>query len=236
MRAQQPLVTNQNYLKNRSCYFDPALAGEKSLNLEMTFQNYSDRSNKIVALFFLLLLLFCHSTSAQVCKAKSEIISNDDKAMIYIDGVLIGKGNVKVELTRGDHILRVNEPSLIWGRSEIRDTLKILDCNKNYIFNYDLKRSSTSSIGRTDLKLGSLKSAESYFSSTTFKILLGSAVVLGGIAAYFKIQADKKYNDYLNSKNQSTLDEVNRLDLYSGISFGLLQINFGYLIYKFLTD
>jgi hypothetical protein len=66
--------------------------------------------------------------------------------------------------------------------------------------------------------------------------LIGSAAILGGVAAYYKIQADKKYDEYLNSKNNSALDDVNRFDLYSGISFGLMQINFGYLIYKFLTE
>ena len=77
---------------------------------------------------------------------------------------------------------------------------------------------------------------ENFFTSSTFKILIGSAAVLGGVAAYFKIKADRKYDDYLQTKNRSILDEVDRLDLYSGVAFGLLQINFGYLIYKFLTD
>ncbi len=57
---------------------------------------------------------------------------------------------------------------------------------------------------------------ENFFRSSTFKILIGSAAVLGGVAAYFKIKADRKYDDYLQTKNSSTLDEVDRLDLYSG--------------------
>lgn len=76
----------------------------------------------------------------------------------------------------------------------------------------------------------------SFTNSDWFKILLGSAAVLGGTAAYFKIQADKKYDEYVASKNPKLLDDVDRNDLYSGIAFGLLQINFGYLIYKFLTE
>ncbi len=76
----------------------------------------------------------------------------------------------------------------------------------------------------------------SFTNSDLFKVLVGSAVVLGGAAAYFKIQADNKYDDYLISKDKSALNEIDKLDMYSGISLGLLQINIGYLIYRFLTD
>lgn len=80
------------------------------------------------------------------------------------------------------------------------------------------------------------RKSELFTESDWFKILVGSATIISGTAAYLKIKADKKYNEYLTNKNQKLLDEVNRLDLYSGIAFGLLQINFGYLIYKFLIE
>ena len=72
--------------------------------------------------------------------------------------------------------------------------------------------------------------------SVLFKILLGSATVFGATAAYFKLKADKKYDEYVATQNRSTFDTVNRYDIYSGIALGLLQINVGYLIYRFLTD
>lgn len=75
-----------------------------------------------------------------------------------------------------------------------------------------------------------------FFKSTTFKVMLGSAVLLGGTAAYFKIKGDNKYETYLMNKYHQLLDEVNLYDLYSGIAFGLLQINFGYLLYKFIIE
>lgn len=87
-----------------------------------------------------------------------------------------------------------------------------------------------------ELKFNGVRNGTDFFESDLFKILLGSAAALGATAAYFKIQADDKYNDYIRSKNPSVLDEVDRLDLYSGIALGLLQVNFGYLIYKFLSD
>ena len=77
---------------------------------------------------------------------------------------------------------------------------------------------------------------ESFTNSTLFKVMVGTVTVLGATAAYFKLKADNRYDDYLLTKDKSTLDEVDRLDVYSGVAFGLLQINFGYLVYRFITD
>lgn len=77
---------------------------------------------------------------------------------------------------------------------------------------------------------------EIFTESDWFKVLVGTATVFGAASAYFKIKADNRYDEYLQSKDPNKLNEVNRLDLYSGIAFGLLQINFGYLIYKFLIE
>lgn len=77
---------------------------------------------------------------------------------------------------------------------------------------------------------------EIFSESDWFKVLVGTATVFGTVSAYFKIKADNRFDEYLKSKDPDKLNEVNRFDLYSGISFGLLQINFGYLIYKFLIE
>jgi len=66
--------------------------------------------------------------------------------------------------------------------------------------------------------------------------LIGSAAVLGTVAAYHKIKADKTYDNYLADGNPQTLSEVNRLDTISGIALGALQINFGVLLYLLLTE
>jgi hypothetical protein len=95
----------------------------------------------------------------------------------------------------------------------------------------DLLNNSTVSLDFTPDKRN-----ESFTDSKWFKILLGSAAVLGSTAAYFKIKADNLYEDYLFTKNKSLVEEIDRYDLYSGIAFGLLQINFGYLIYQFLIE
>ena len=77
---------------------------------------------------------------------------------------------------------------------------------------------------------------ESFFEGTMFKVLVGSAVLLGASTAYFKLEADKKFDEYIITRDRELLDQTNRFDVISGVSFVAMQINFGFIIYLFLTD
>jgi hypothetical protein len=77
---------------------------------------------------------------------------------------------------------------------------------------------------------------ESFFEGTLFKLLVGSAVLLGAGTAYFKLEADKKFDEYLITGDEELLDQTNRLDVISGVTFVAMQINFGFIMYLFLTD
>ncbi|MCL5031280.1 MAG: hypothetical protein M1480_19940 [Bacteroidetes bacterium] len=76
----------------------------------------------------------------------------------------------------------------------------------------------------------------SFFKKNMFKFFVGGIVALGAVSAYFKLKADDKFRQYQNTGDNSMLDQTRKYDLISGISFGALQINFGLLIYYFLTD
>lgn len=82
---------------------------------------------------------------------------------------------------------------------------------------------------------GTIKS-EPFLKTTLFKVLTGSAIVLGAVTAYFKLKADDKFDEYRFSGDKKFLDETNRYDTISGISLALFQINFGYIIYRFLAE
>lgn len=77
---------------------------------------------------------------------------------------------------------------------------------------------------------------KSFFERNIFKILVGGIVALGGVTAYFKLKADNNFDKYLSSGDKYFLDQTNKYDLISGISFGALQISFGFLIYHFLSE
>ncbi len=75
-----------------------------------------------------------------------------------------------------------------------------------------------------------------FFTGPTFKILVGSIIVFGAATAYFKLKADNQFSQYQNTGDQSFLNNTRTNDLISGITMGALEINFGILMYYFLTD
>lgn len=80
------------------------------------------------------------------------------------------------------------------------------------------------------------KREPNFIDTDLFLILVGSAVALGATSAYFKLESDKYYDKYLMTNDKQQLNKVDDYDLYSGLALGALEINFGFLIYKFLTD
>lgn len=83
--------------------------------------------------------------------------------------------------------------------------------------------------------IGQLK-GESFYESTLFKVLVGTAIALGATTAYYKLEADKSFDEYQITGNPASLDQTDKYDLISGITFVALQIDFGFILYLFLTD
>jgi len=77
---------------------------------------------------------------------------------------------------------------------------------------------------------------ENFFEKNTFKILVGGIVALGGVSAFFKLKADNNFDQYQTTGDQYYLEQTHKFDLISGITFGALQVGFGFLIYYFLSD
>jgi len=103
-------------------------------------------------------------------------------------------------------------------------------------FSKSLHSKELSAYNTISLELPKSEKNEIFSESDLFKVFVGTSTIFGALSAYFKIKADNRYEEYQKSRDPSTLNEVKRLDLYSGIAFGLLQLNFGYLIYKFLIE
>jgi hypothetical protein len=91
-------------------------------------------------------------------------------------------------------------------------------------------------INEVDLGKPVNENSKSFVRSVWFKVLIGSAAVLGAVAAYYKVQADRKYDDYLADSSSGVMSEVKRYDNISGAALGALQINFGVLLYFLLTE
>jgi hypothetical protein len=83
--------------------------------------------------------------------------------------------------------------------------------------------------------LGEVK-GESFYNTALFKILVGTAIALGATTAYYKLEADKKFDDYQVTGDPELLNQTDRYDIVSGVTFVALQINVGLIIYFFLSD
>lgn len=86
------------------------------------------------------------------------------------------------------------------------------------------------------LKFTGLLKDGNFFEKNAFKMLVAGIIALGGVSAYFKIKADKNFDNYESTGAKYYLDQTHKYDLFSGISFGALQVGFGFLIYYFLSD
>ncbi len=75
-----------------------------------------------------------------------------------------------------------------------------------------------------------------FFDKTLFKILIGTMVALGVTTAHLKLEADDKFAEYKVTGDPALLDQTNRLDTFSAVTFVALQLNFGAIIYLFLVD
>lgn len=119
--------------------------------------------------------------------------------------------------------------------SELNSTGSLIELRSKRYWNSSTKISFDNSVKPT-IPLKTNKPKESFIDSDLFLVVVSSAVVFGATAAYFKLESDVAYEKYQKTDDKSYLDKTDRYDVYSGIALGALQINFGYLIYKFLTD
>lgn len=87
-----------------------------------------------------------------------------------------------------------------------------------------------------DLQFIGQQKQEKFISSTAFKILAGTAIALGAVTAYYKLKADDKFDEYHFSGDQKLLDQTRKFDVISGITFTAMQINLGYILFRFLTE
>lgn len=101
---------------------------------------------------------------------------------------------------------------------------------------YQIVEPSKSKNIKVNLDFIEVQKSESFFNSAAFKILAGTALALGAVTAYYKLKADNKFDEYKINHKQELLDQTNRYDLVSGITFTALQINLGFLIYKLFTE
>lgn len=120
--------------------------------------------------------------------------------------------------------------------------LLIKSIDKNLILkkpDYTSSATSFSEIalgGKPVLQFVGYKEKEDFYETTWFKVLVSTAIALGATTAYYKLEADKKFDEYQITGDPALLDQTDKYDVISGVTFVALQINFGLILYLFLAD
>ena len=83
--------------------------------------------------------------------------------------------------------------------------------------------------------IGQVK-GESFYETFLFKVLVGTAITLGATTAYYKLEADKKFDEYQDTGDPAALEQTDKYDTISAATFVALQINFGLILYLLLAD
>ena len=73
---------------------------------------------------------------------------------------------------------------------------------KNGYADYDYLNNNSANQVKINLKFINNQKKESFFSSTAFKVLAGTAIALGTVTAYFKLKADNRFDEYKASRDQ----------------------------------
>jgi len=118
----------------------------------------------------------------------------------------------------------------------VPEYFKSLELKKPGYEDVALSANTMSSDKIVKLNYNGIPNGKNFFEGNLFKILLGGIIVLGSTTAYFKLKADNWFSQYQATGNGSDLSQTRKYDLISGITMGALEINFGVLLYYFLSD
>jgi hypothetical protein len=147
----------------------------------------------------------------------------------FIDPIILKTIPDDSQIFAGDSLLG-NSPLLL--SSEFSD----LTIKKNNFADKNIILNEAAVNKPIELKFIGEEKNGRFVGSKLFWGLITSAVALGTTAAYYKIKADKNYDKYLDTGKKDFLDETDRQDLFSGVSFGALQLNLGFLLYLILDE
>lgn len=206
---------------------------------------------------FIMSFVLITTVVAQDCKSELIVKCDFNLVNIFIDDSLVSNnGQFIGELSKGTYVIIADEVSDRWNSKTFIDTLFINDCIKkellfffrsdttnlefdtnNDSFHFQKKYYlSSTAYEELNLNIPNPIKKEKFVDSNLFRILTGTAIILGGVTAYYKIKADKIFDEYIFSRDKNKLDQTRKYDLISGITLTAFQINFGYILLRFLME
>ncbi len=198
--------------------------------------------------FRLLFLILCLTIAHAQEKGRLSVRSDSSIVTVYLDTTLIGRTPVdSVTIDEGKHILHfVQSNTLNWYQSPVVETVMVAPgehIKRNVLFSSfgympHVIPSPWQSVSLNDsLSRIPTTALEGKVVPSTVPLYLttAGAIVCGSLAAYFKLQADKEYDDYQYTGDQESLKRVKRNDTISGIALVACEINLVALTYLLLS-
>ncbi len=198
----------------------------------------------ILALFICLYLNIAYSQE----KAILSVSADSGVVDVYVDTSFVGTTPIdSYAIDSGNHTLRfVDSKSLNWYHAPVIETIRIAPGEH---IKRNVRIPSTGFTPHTipspwqaimiGDSLGKIPATalEGKVVPNNLPLYLttAGAIIGGGVAAYFKIQADKEYDDYQYTGDQASLDRVKRYDTISGIALAACEINLAALTYFLLS-
>lgn len=146
------------------------------------------------------------------------------------------KNNILLD-TRPQNVYVFESDSLIgFTPLLIKNNFENLLLQKPNYSHREISRYELSAGYKPELQFIGEEKSVSFYESFLFKALVGTAITLGATTAYYKLEADKKFDEYQKTNDPAALDQTDKYDLISGITFVAMQINFGLILYFFLSD
>lgn len=207
-------------LPSSKIYIDTSLIGKGNADIQLTKGKYhivvmeeSDRWNAKTFSDSITIKNCNDTTLSYTFKSQSYLDTEPQDVYVYKDSELIGHTPMFLPINTRQIILKKQ------GYAEKLINAQNLERNEKIKLTF----------------MGEIKS-QNFLEQNIFKILVGGIVALGGVSAYFKIKADNNFDEYQTTNEKFYLDRTHKFDLISGITFGALQVGFGFLIYYFLSD
>lgn len=207
-------------LNNIRIFINDSLEFYNTYEIELEEGNYlisiSEDSNRWDA------KLYTESFYLNNCETKSINIR-------FLDEILIDSNPQDAKVLDGDELLGYT-PLILSQR------INRIKLSKQGYFDREVEVNNNISAINVSLEISGQKPKENFFDKPVAKILFGSMIVFGATSAYYKIKADNNFDDYLKTGELKYKERTEQYDMISGITLGLTQINFGYLIYKIFFD
>lgn len=202
------LNINDDFIAQGDSFKVDLQAGEYSIYIAENLWSWNSRSVKDT-----ISIIDCGDIQLSYFFKTRLLDTQPQDAGIYSKDSLIGFTPLLLEQGRGEYLIRKND---------------YLDKTIDF---------QEISLGeKPQLQFIGQEKGESFYESTIFKVLVGTAVALGATTAYYKLEADKKFDEYQLTGDPDLLEQTDRYDIVSGVTFVALQINFGLILYLFLAD